>query len=138
MLKSGARNGSNPRALNRLGEAVAEALDSGVSEEELQTMLKTAVAEHQTGHQTWLPGFPNEGQDTVYDELPPELVDLRTAASEYGCSIHRLRSWVHRGHIKSLGRLRGRAPGGGVHVVSREELMSKLAMPLNKEEDPRN
>ena len=61
----------------------------------------------------------------MYDELPPGLIDLPSAAKKYGCKGSRLRGWVHRGHLLVRGRLR--APQGtGYSLVLESELVHRL------------
>ena len=64
-----------------------------------------------------------------YQEVPDHLVDLCTAAEEYGVPIWRLRKWVFRGRLAKHGRLIARAPGGGVWLVSRDELALLILNP---------
>ena len=133
MLESGARNGSSTTALDRLGEVVAEALDSGVSEEELQTMVTTAVASYQTG----LPGFPENDPSTVFVELPPGLIDVPTAARKYQLQTATIRHWLRKGRVRARGRLKGPAAGGGFWVMNEEELVAYISAPRLKGGRPR-
>ena len=57
-------------------------------------------------------GIDTEARE-FYQEVPDHLVDLCTAAEEYGVPIWRLRKWVFRGRLAKHGRLIARAPGGG-------------------------
>ena len=122
---------SSQSKLDALNAALTDALGSGVTTRDILTMLSTAVAEQET-EQRSLPGFPEEGQDFVYDELPPGMIDLPAAAEKYGVPKRNIRAWVYRGRLQSYGRLRGSAPGGGFHIVSEEALEVELAKPVRR------
>ena len=118
-------------SLDHLGVAIGDALESGVSAKEILTML-LAVASEQETEQPQLPGFPPERQDSVFDELPEGMIDLPTAAEKYGVPKRNLQAWVYRGRLQSYGRLRGSAPGGGLHIVFEAALQAELAKPVTK------
>ena len=63
----------------------------------------------------------------IYTELPEGLIDLPSAMMMYDGGRPRLRNWVKRGYLEIHGRLRAPAPGGGYIIVSKSELMEKLA-----------
>ena len=63
----------------------------------------------------------------IYTELPEGLIDLPSAMMIYDGGRPRLRNWVKRGYLEIHGRLRAPAPGGGYIIVSKSELMEKLA-----------
>ena len=118
--------------LERLGDAVAEALAEGVTQQELMGVVLTTVA-------TYTPPMADEaecedfrGPDTVYTELPPGLIDLPTAAQKYDLNRGTLRNWVTKGYLKRYGRLKGSAQGGGFILVSESELRLYMDMPKNK------
>ena len=73
----------------------------------------------------------------VYTEVPEGLIDLRTAAAQYECTVQRFRAWIRRGHIKPLGRLKAGCPGGGYLVVDKEELRLRLESTPSKGGRPR-
>ena len=127
---------SSQSKLDALNAALTDALGSGVTTRDILTMLSTAVAEQET-EQRSLPGFPEEGQDFVYDELPPGMIDLPAAAEKYAIPQSRIRTWVNRGRLPSHGRLRGGAPGGGRHIVDERDLLALLSKPLSKGGRPR-
>ena len=133
MLESGTRNGSTTKALDRLGDAVAVALDSGITEEELTSMVDTAVASYQSG----VPGFPGSDPDMVYDISPLGLIDLPTAARKYDLNRTTLNSWVFRGRLQLRGRLKGPAARGGFILIREDDLVALLAMPKSKGGRPR-
>lgn len=73
----------------------------------------------------------------VYTEVPEGLIDLRTAAAQYECTVQRFRAWIRRGNIKPLGRLKAGCPGGGYLVVDKEELRLRLESTPSKGGRPR-
>ena len=130
---------SNTPPLERLGAAVAEALAEGVTQQELMGVVLSTVA-------TYTPSMADEadcedfrapGPDTVYTELPPGLIDLPSAARESGIASSTLHMWLARGHIKSYGRLKGYAKGGGIHLLKAVEIQARQGAPPNKGGRPR-
>ena len=127
--------------LERLGHAVAEALDEGVTQQELMSVVLTTVA---TYTPPMLMSLSDEADcenspapDTVYTELPPGLIDLPSAAREFGIASSTLHMWLARGHIKSYGRLKGYAKGGGMHLLKATEILARQGAPANKGGRPR-
>ena len=113
---------------NYLRTAVETALASGVSENEILSMVATVAAD---AEQPELPGFEDEGLP-LYTELPPGLIDLATAAKRYSRSPSLLRMWVYRGHLEERGRLRGPGQNGGAIVVCEQDLLERINAPPNK------
>ncbi len=68
----------------------------------------------------------------IYTVLPEGMIDLPRAAREYGCNGGTLRTWVHRGHLQVMGRLKGSCTGGGYLVVSESDLKERLGTPKKK------
>lgn len=66
-----------------------------------------------------------EQSDVIYEpgELPEGLIDLPSASKQYGISVVTLRSWVQRGELPRLGRLRARSPGGGCVVTDEASIV---------------
>ena len=116
-----------------LRTAVETALASGVSENEILSMVSSATADY---FEPELPGFEHPGLP-IYDELPAGLIDLVTAADRYERSNKVLRAWIYRGHLKALGRLRGRGRNGGSLVVCEQDLVKRINAPRNKGGRPR-
>ena len=58
----------------------------------------------------------------VYEEVPPELIDIATAASEWGTSGAALHKAHQRGRITVVGRRKQGAPGGGALLFNRLDL----------------
>ena len=75
------------------------------------------------------PHSVRESDLPIYDQLPPGLIDLRSAASKYDCGRQRLYNWIRRGHISAVARLRARAPGGGYLVVDEADVVAQLEKP---------
>ena len=118
--------------------AIEDALAAGViTRDEILDMVSTAEPTTAlNGHE---PAEPATRADDlpIYTELPEGLIDLPKAAKKYGCKGPTLRTWVHRGHLKSMGRLRGSSPGGGYLVVSEADLERHLAASPKKGGRPR-
>ena len=85
------------------------------------------------------PVEPATGADDlpIYTELPEGLIDLPTAARNYGCQLQRFYMWVRRGQLKAHGRLRASSPGGGYIVVSETELGDRINTVKEKGGRPR-
>ena len=117
---------------------IEDALAAGViTRDEILDMVSTVKPPTAlNGH---APSQPATGADDlpIYTELPEGLIDLPKAAKKYGCKGPTLRTWVHRGHLKSMGRLRGSSPGGGYLVVSEADLERHLAASPKKGGRPR-
>ena len=107
-----------------LRKAMAEARDAGMEKAVLISMVTDVYNAPQVNG-----AEPAPAAEHVYDELPEGLIDLRTAAEKYGCSVGRLRQWVKRGHLLPQGRLKARAPGGGVVLVDASFLQRLLLDP---------
>jgi hypothetical protein len=122
MLKSG-----RPTA-DELRSAITDALTAGVvTRDEILDMVSTDSPDiRSNGH---APAEPMSGADDlpIYTELPEGLIDLPSAMMMYDGGRPRLRNWVKRGYLEIHGRLRAPAPGGGYIIVSKSELMEKLA-----------
>ncbi len=132
MVETVPRNGvSKHPTLDALNAALTDALGLGVTPRDILTMLSTAVAEQET-EQGPLPGFPGDGQDFVYDELPDGYIDIPTAANKYNVPRPNLHAWLYRGRLRSYGRLRGSSPGGGSHIVYEADLKAELEKPVRK------
>ena len=108
--------------------AIGDALASGVSENEILSMVATVAAD---AEQPELPGFEDEGLP-IYTDLPDGLIDLSNAAKKYNCTPERFRRWVYRGYLEERGRLRGPGPNGGSIVVCEAELDARVASPPNR------
>ena len=113
--------------------AIGDALASGVSENEIVSMVATVAAD---AEQPELPGFEEEGLP-IYDELPDGLIDLSRASKKYGCTTDRMRKWIYRGQLEERGRLRGPGKNGGSIVVCERELKMRINAPPNKGGRPR-
>ena len=132
MVESAARNGTSQQSLGHLGEAINDALATGVTTEEILTMLQTAVAD-----QLPFPDLLSNEQENIFTDLPQGLIDLPAAARKYGCPVRRFSNWIQRGHVQVYGRLRASARGGGYLVVSESELVAHMTNPPNKGGKPR-
>ena len=68
----------------------------------------------------------------VFDWLPAGAIDLPSASKKYGISRPLLRQWLVKGHVRFIGRLRGRARGGGVLLMEEDDLVAYMNAPRNK------
>ena len=129
MVENGRNGRSVAEAMERVSVAVAEALESGVSEEDLQTLFfRSATAGNVAGE----PEHPEYEPEPVYDELPPGLIDLPSAAKKYGINRGTIRHWVKRGNVPSQGRLKGAARGGGYLLIREDDLLKYMVGPRDK------
>ena len=72
---------------------------------------------------------PAPAAEHVYDELPEQLIDLPGAAKKYNCKMGYLRSMVQHGRIKTQGRIKAPARGGGYLLVNEAELRQLIENP---------
>ena len=127
MVEVGVRSGATAaQAMERVNVAVAEALESGVSEEALQTLFINA-AKVDNGADG--PEHSEYGPVEIYDELPIGLIDVPSAGRKYNLNRGTLRNWLVKGKIKVKGRLKGSATGGGFLLVNESELMEYISKP---------
>ena len=134
------RNRKSRESLDRATKAIADALAEGVGERELLDMV-TTVATDITVEQPEIPGMfldVNE-QEIIYteDEVPEGLIDLPSAAQKYNCPVGTLQTWVKRGHLKTFGRLKAPARGGGYVLLLEADVLDRATAPLNKGGRPR-
>ena len=111
--------------LERLGAAVVEALDEGVTQKDLVTLVMSTVDTYTPPKQISMgdegESFQVLDRDTVYSELPPDLIDLRTAAKVYGLRPRTLQEWVSKNRVPQHGWLSIPAFRGRRSIVVREE-----------------
>ena len=117
--------------------AIEEALASGVSHEDLTAMVAIAKPLLNEKDQFVMPGLEAD-TPPVYEQLRPGMIDLPSAASKYGIKVRTLRTWINRGHVEPIGRLKARAPGGGYWVVWEQDLIDHMNAPPNKGGRPRS
>ena len=58
-----------------------------------------------------------------------ELLTARKANALYGVRPSTLWSWVRKGYLKVAGRLRGNAPGGGLTVFKKQDILRLIENP---------
>ena len=123
---------------DELKGVISDALAAGVlTKDDILDMVSTA--ESPTSASGHTPAGPTIGTDDlpIYTELPEGLIDLPTAARNYGCQLQRFYMWVRRGQLKAHGRLRASSPGGGYIVVSQTELATRMNTVREKGGRPR-
>jgi hypothetical protein len=119
----------------RLGTAIAEALDEGVTQRELISVVLTTVSTHTTSMQMSkdeCEAFQAPGPNAVYTKLPPGLITLSDAAREYDLNHRTIRNWVRKGDLKVHGRLKGSAKGGGFILLNEAALRVCVYLPKDK------
>ena len=124
-----------PDSVSTFAKAVCDLLDSpGNRRAIIERMVQAAESEHRGRPQPTL-DIASRTADTTADglpifatpdEMPPDLIDVPTANAKYKLSHSTIRMWVSRGKIKSHGRLRARAPGGGYLVVKEADILQCL------------
>ena len=97
--------------------AIERAQENGLSLDDLSSMISAATEMQRPANGV----YSKETDDVIYEpgNLPEGLIDLPSASKKYGIKVGTLRSWVHVGKLPRMGRLRGRAPGGG-YIVTRD------------------
>ena len=126
------RSGTSAPTMVYLQDAVARALQSGATRDDILSVIELKVAEHETAFQDRMPGFPDDDPDTIYDAVPPGLIDLPSARRKYNVPERTIHSWVKKGHVRLRGRLKGPAKGGGYLLVREDELTAYLTAPRKK------
>ena len=122
----------------RLGSAIAEALDEGVTQQELMSVVLTTVSTYtppikmSLANEDECEDFQAAGPDTVYNKLPPGLITLSDAAREYDLNHRTIRNWVRKGDLKVHGRLKGSAKRGGFIVLNEAALRVCMYLPKDK------
>ena len=115
MLQSEVRAASLAACLDDVGAAVLQALTVGASDVSVTASVTSAIA---TFQERQLSLLQNEDEEIIYDACPDELIDLPSAAQKYDILKVRLHRWIKTGHLRSMGRLRDSAPGGGRLLVA--------------------
>ena len=140
MSASRPNHGISSETLDRVSSAIAEALTKGVGAHALHDMVSTVAAE-QAAEQVELSGLflDLNDQEPIYTEteVPTGLIDLRAAAQKYSCPISTLQTWVRRGHLKTHGRLKAPARGGGYVLLLEVDVLDRVKAPPNKGGRPR-
>ena len=126
------RNSTTAPAMVHLQDAVSNALQSGATWDEILIVLQLKASEFETPSQDHMPGFPKDDPGTIYDAVPPGLIDLPSARRKYNVPRRTIHSWVEKGHVRLRGRLKGPAKGGGYLLVREDELTAYLTAPRKK------
>ena len=134
--RSGTPGGVKLGSATALEYAIAQAVDQALAQGLSRREIMALVAESFERPAVEQAADAVDG-DVVYDELPEGLIDLPSAAVEYGVPRATLHAWVKRGKLNHKGRLRGRAQGGGFILVSERELATVLAEPRDRGGRPR-
>ena len=108
------------------------ALDSGIPGEDILNMVQTEVNGHETFHEPRFVGFDSYDQGNVFTELPNGLIDIPTAAKKHGINPSTLRTWIQKGYITVVGRLKAPARGGGYSVVEERKLLEYARNPVRR------
>ena len=136
-LSESERNRGAQEWLAEAARVIEGALRSGVSPQELRSLLEGSISEHDTASSDSLPEFPAEDPDTVYTELPAGLIDVPSAVRKYKLRSSTVYDWIKKGHLNLHGRLKGPVRGGGFLVIRETELVTYMAAPRGKGGRPR-
>ena len=124
-----------------LARVMSDAFTHGLTTEDIGEIAQMVAAQQPLAldYSAQRPAELANGADDlpIYTDLPEGLIDLSAAAEQYGCSVHRIRGWVRRGHVPIRGRLKAPAPGGGYFVVAKSDLEHRLATVVSKGGRPR-
>ena len=123
----------NQQALGQLESGLMQMLDSGVNRVDIISMVETIVDNHQV-IQPIIEVSNGNGHDdeAVFTELPEGLIDIRTAAKKHGMNASTIRTWIHKGHLTVVGRLKAPARGGGYSVVEESQLLDYISAPKSR------
>ena len=122
MLQAEVQTAARSARLEGLSEAVLQALTAGASPTDLMATISATITDYQAKQLPMFDMLPCDGE-TVFDELPEGMIDLPSAAIEFGISRYTLRGWVEGKHIPVRGRLRGSARGGGFLILSKDDIL---------------
>ena len=131
MLQSEVQTAARAAHLDYLSQAALQALTAGATQAELMTSLSAALENYQA-RQEPLPGFLPCDAEMVFDELPPGLIDLPSAARKYAIPRRTIQTWVRTNKVRSYGRLKGSARGGGYLLVDERELVDYHGCPKSR------
>ena len=120
------------RVAEDLREILSAALSDGVGRGEIVSMIATIIADSDVDESELSELAEERWDHPIYEEVPPGLIDLKTAAEKYGRPLQQLQHWVQRGYLQSYGRIKARARGGGYHLVKEKTLIEQMAKPPNK------
>ena len=140
MLEPRPNHGISNEALRRASSAIADALAEGFDERELVEMVTTVAAEQAAEQVETLELFRDlNDEETIYTEteVPEGLIDLPAAAQKYNCPINTLQTWVKKGRLKTHGRRKAPARGGGYLLLVETEVLDRVKAPINKGGRPR-
>ena len=122
-----------------LQRAVDRLLDEGEDGAKIIEMVAERIPTHPVATPTDIVALldhaetpPEDEGVVIYDELPPGLIDLPSAAKKYGVNNSTLRTWVNTGRIRLVARKKAPSAGGGYVAVSEAELLSYIERPRNK------
>ena len=122
VIQSEVQTAARAAYLDGLEQAALQALTAGATRDEVMTTLSAVIDDYQARQLPMLDMLPCDGE-TVFDELPEGMIDLPSAAIEFGISRYTLRGWVEGKHIPVRGRLRGSARGGGFLILSKDDIL---------------
>ena len=107
-------------------------MSAGVPKDRLLSTVNSIAEEFAALEERARPSLPPEGEDVVYDALPDGLIDLPSASRKYGVNRVTLWRWADKGAIKTYGRLKASATGGGYLVLDESEVCNYIRAPRDK------
>ena len=129
------------QVLEQLADTVDNAMSVGCSLGAIVEVVTNRITAQVRQQENDVPELPDPSDDYVlspdgtvkiYNQIPPGMVLVPTAAERYQCSVRTIRDWANSGRVEIKGRLRGRAGGGGMILLSESELVTYMASPRDK------
>ena len=103
---------------------VAGLLTSGSGGQKNVTLLDRQQVADYSNTRSPFDSVDDNDELPVFEELPPHLIDLPTAARKHDRPVGTLHGWVKNGLLHKFGRLRAPVKGGGYIVLDRAEVES--------------
>ena len=123
----------NQQNLGQLQTEVTQALDLGAAGADILSIVQTIVDKYEVIQPSFEASNGNgHDKDAIFDELPEGMIDIPTAARKYDCPLGRIRNWVNRGRVKTYGRWKAPAPGGGYLFMKESDFVKYLKSPRHK------
>lgn len=123
------------QAAHALERAISDALDSGITGDEIGQMATAQEIRTLNQLAMELGEAATNDELPVYPVAPPGMIDLATAKRDHGVKPSTARDWIDRGELPVLGRIRGR--GGTRYLVCEKTIAQKAKLPKNRGGRPR-
>ena len=90
------KNNRSTAPAEAIKSAVADAVASGMGNDEIQSMVQTALPDNLANFEELVP---------VYNKTPEGMIDLASAMEKYGYSRQLLNLWLQKGKLQRVGLL---------------------------------